>query len=48
LKRENEAAIRLQRFWKVCKRRLKWKKTVILLKDNKKKKFADTYVAKLP
>ena len=41
LKRENEAAVRLQRFWKVGKRRLKWKKTVILLKDMKKKKFAN-------
>ena len=41
LKKENEAAVRLQRFWKDGKIRLKWKKTVIGLKDNKKKMFAN-------
>ena len=41
LKRENEAAVRLQRFWKGARTRLKWKKTTILLKDKKKKMFAN-------
>ena len=41
LKKEIKAAIRLQRFWKDARVRLKWKKAVILLKDMKKKKFAN-------
>jgi len=31
LKRENEAAVRLQRFWKAAKKRMKRKKKVILM-----------------
>eukprot|EP00944_MAST-04C_sp_MAST-4C-sp1_P007599 g7599.t1 len=41
LKREIKAAVRLQRFWKDAKVRLKWKRTVLLIKDSKKKKFAN-------
>ena len=41
LKREIKAAVRLQRFWKDAKVRLKWKRAVVLIKDSKKKKFAN-------
>ena len=41
LKKEIKAAIRLQRFWKDARIRLKWKRSTILLKDKKKKTFAN-------
>eukprot|EP00942_MAST-04A_sp_MAST-4A-sp1_P005227 g5227.t1 len=40
-RKERDAAVKLQQFWQKGKIPLKWKKTVIALKDRKKERFAN-------